>query len=301
MTFPQPGIFALGTRSHHHLQFDLTGDPADAVPAVNRIREAANTVAGVNVVAGFGPSLWARLAPDHAPDDIGDFVAIDGVDGFTIPAAQHDLWLWLHGATPDAVFTIARIAARELGPCARVAAEEPCFTFGMSQDLTGFEDGTENPPLDEARDVATIAPDAPCGGGSVVLLQKWVHDLDGFEAMELADREQVIGRTLYDSVELGPDVQSPHSHVSRVVIEDDEGDELEVFRRSTSFGGVLEHGLMFLAFSADRARLQRMLERMAGHEDGLRDRLTEFSTPVASAWYVAPPLDVLRALGENRP
>lgn len=72
-----------------------------------------------------------------------------------------------------------------------------------------------------------------------------------------------------------------------------------MFRRSTSFGGVIEHGLMFLAFSADRARLQRMLERMAGTEDGVRDHLTEFSTPVASAWYLAPPIDILRELAAD--
>jgi putative iron-dependent peroxidase len=211
-----------------------------------------------------------------------------------IPAAQHDLWLWLHAAGPDAVFNIARLAAVELAPFGAVVAEQPAFTYQASQDLTGFEDGTENPPLDEAPSAVTIVDGMPCAGGSIVLLQRWVHDLDGFEALELADREQVIGRTLQGSVELDEATQSPRSHVSRVVIEGDDGDELEVFRRSTAFGGVQEHGLMFVAFSADRARLQRMLERMSGAEDGVRDRLTEFSTPVASAWYVAPPVDLLR-------
>jgi putative iron-dependent peroxidase len=84
-----------------------------------------------------------------------------------------------------------------------------------------------------------------------------------------------------------------------VVIEDESGEELEIFRRSTAFGGVQEHGLMFLAFSADRARLQRMLRRMAGADDGVRDRLTEFSTPKRSAFYVAPPVDLLRELGSS--
>jgi putative iron-dependent peroxidase len=288
VTVPQPGIFAIGTRSHHHLEFRLTGDPAAVIPAIHRIREAANTVAGVNVVAGFGHALWSTVAPDHMPVDLRDFEPIEGVDGFTIPARQHDLWLWLHAATPDAVFTVARIASTELRDCAEVVAEQPSFTFRSSQDLTGFEDGTENPPLDEAPIVATIAPELPCAGGSIVLLQRWVHDLDGFEALEISDRELVIGRTYYGSTELDDEHQSPRSHVSRVVIADGDGDELEVFRRSTSFGGVQEHGLMFLAFSADRNRLQRMLERMAGVADGVRDRLTEFSTPVASAWYVAP-------------
>ena len=287
MATPQPGIFALGNRTHHHLEFDCQGEPREVLAAIQRIREAATTVAGVNVVVGFGARQWEAMSA-ASPSDLIAFRTIEGTDGYSIPATQHDLWLWLHASGPDAVFNVARIAAVELADLATVAAEQSCFTYQASQDLTGFEDGTENPPLDEAIVSATIEGD----GGSIVLLQKGLHDLDGFEALELSDREQVIGRTLYGSEEL--EASAENSHIGRVVIEDDSGEELEVFRRSTAFGGVQEHGLMFLAFSADRARLQRMLERMAGAEDGVRDRLTEFSTPVRSAWYYAPPLERLR-------
>ena len=288
MATPQPGIFAVGTRTHHHLEFDCQGEPAAVMAAIRRIREAATTIVGVNVVVGFGARQWESVA-SAAPADLQAFHTIEGTDGYVIPATQHDLWLWLHSAGPDAVFNVARIAAIELGDLATLAHEQAGFTYQTSQDLTGFEDGTENPPLDEAVDAVSV----PGHGGSIVLVQRWVHDLDGFEALELADRESVIGRTLQGSVELDP---SPdNSHVGRVVIQGDDDRELQVFRRSTAFGGVQEHGLMFVAFSADRARLQRMLERMAGAEDGVRDRLTEFSTPVRSAWYYAPPLELLRS------
>lgn len=281
MPTPQPGIFAVGTRSHHHLEFALTGAASDAIAAISRIRESATTVSGVNVVVGFGPGVL----PD-APT----FTDIVGDDGYRIPGTQADIWLWLHGAAPDAVFNVARTSALALTNIATVVREQGCFTYQASQDLTGFEDGTENPPLEEAVTVATS------DGTSIALVQKWVHDLDGFEALELADREQVIGRTLQGSEELDPSPEN--SHVGRVVIEDAEGEELEVFRRSTAFGGVLEHGLMFVAFSADQDRAQRMLENMAGVGDGIRDRLTDFSTPVSGAWYIVPSLDALRALGE---
>jgi putative iron-dependent peroxidase len=293
---PQAGIFAVGTRSHHHLQLDVHGQAGAVLEGLGAIRDAASTVAGVNVVVGFGSDFWSRTAPEHAPAELVAFETIEGADGFCMPADQHDLWLWFHGAGPDSVFNLARFAARSLRPCAEVSREQPCFTYQASQDLTGFEDGTENPTIDEAPGVVAIPADQPCAGGSFVLLQRWVHDLDGFEDLELSDRERVIGRTLHGSLELDASIDVPRAHIRRVVIEDDQGEELEVFRRSVSFGGVKEHGLQFVAFSADRTRLQRMLERMAGLEDGLRDQLTEFSTPTGSAWYLAPPSDLLRDL-----
>ena len=297
MAVPQPGIFALGTRSHCHLELEAVGEPAAVVQAVNRVRAAGTTVAGVNVVVGFGARIWSVVAPNETPADFGPFEPIVGVDGFEIPGAQQDVWLWLHGTGADALFDFAHLAVSELAGVARMATEQPGFAYHASQDLTGFEDGTENPPLDEAPTLATIPQGQPGAGGSIVLVQRWLHDLAGFEALGVADRELVIGRTLQGSVELDPSRQSPRSHVSRVVIEDDAGEELEVFRRSVAFGGVREHGLMFVAFSADRQRLHRMLVRMSGGEDGVRDRLTEFSTPLRSAWYLAPPVDLLQRVG----
>lgn len=295
---PQPGIFALGTRAHHHLELQVDGDCRELAGRVRRVRDAATTVVGVNVVVGFGHRVWSTMAPAHVPGELAAFEPVVGIDGFVIPAAQRDLWFWLHGAGPDALFDVARLAVATLDGCARLVAEQPAFTYGASRDLTGFEDGTENPPLDEALGLATILV-GPGAGGSIALLQRWVHDLDAFGALDAAAKDLVIGRTLSGSVELDPSVQSPRAHIERVVIEDDEGEELEVFRRSVSFGDVAEHGLMFVAFSADRARLQRMLTRIAGIEDGVRDRLTDISTPTASAWYFVPPVDLLRSLADG--
>jgi len=136
------------------------------------------------------------------------------------------------------IFDLGRLAVAELSGVAVLASEQTCFVYRASQDLTGFEDGTENPPVDEALSVATIEPGRPCAGGSVALLQRWVHDLDGFGVLEVGEQEQIMGRTLAESIELDEEVQPATSHVSRVVIEDDEGEEMEVFRRSTSFRSV---------------------------------------------------------------
>ena len=296
-TLPQPGIFAMGTRSHHHLQLDVEAD-ADheaLLGALRDIREEATTVAGVNLVVGLGGDLCRRVAPTWLPADLGSFETIRGVDGVTMPAAQHDLWIWLHSSGPDAVFDIARHVDTSLRSLATVAAEQPAFTYQASRDLTGFEDGTENPPLDEATRLVSVPDGRPGAGSSVVLLQRWVHDLEAFEALDPDAKDQVIGRSLASGEELDESVRSPRAHISRVVLEDDDGEELEVFRRSTAFGGVLEHGLMFLAFSPDVSRLAAMLERMVGHGDGLRDHLTDISRCHSSAWYVAPPVEAFDA------
>lgn len=296
MATPQHGIFALGTRSHHHLQLDVVDgvDGDDLLRALGAIRDLATTIAGVNIVVGLGAALCRRVLPDLLPADLAPFETISGGSGgsaVTLPADQHDLWIWLHASGPDATFDTARAATRALDGLAVVVAEQPAFTYQASLDITGFEDGTENPPLDDALEAATIPAGQPGAGGSVVLVQRWVHDLDGFDALDPDAQCQVFGRDKDTSEELPDDVRSPRAHISRVVIEDDAGRELEVFRRSTAFGGVLEHGLVFVAFSPDVARLDRMLRRMVGEGDGLTDRLTDFSRSTGGAWYVAPPVD----------
>jgi putative iron-dependent peroxidase len=295
MPTPQPGIFALGHRSQHHLQLDLEpgANPGDVREAIARIGDLSPIEFGVGLVIGFAADVYERIEPGAAPA-LGRFERRVGVDDVTIDAGQHDLWIFLQASGPDAVFDAARSVERELRGLANVVAEWPTFTYLQSRDMTGFEDGTENPPLSEIPGVATIPAGAPGESGSVVILQRWVHDLDGFGELAPADQEQVIGRTLYTSEEIPDDKRSPRAHISRVVIEDDDGEELEIFRRSSAYGGVLEHGLVFLAFSADQERLSRMLDRMLGIDDGVRDRLTDFSRCVASAWYYAPPLESLR-------
>lgn len=222
MAHPQPGIFALGTRDHLHLQFDAVGDPAALLDGVRQLRHSANTVIGVNVVVGFGPSAVQALSGDLIPADLVATGPITGSDGFEIPDTQHDLWVWLHGTGQDSVLDQARRAASVLEPAGSLADEQRSFVHGASQDLTGFEDGTENPPLDEAATVSAVPPGSRGAGGSIVLVQRWAHDLDSFGQLDVAEQEQVIGRTLVGSIELDEAELPDDSHVARMVIEDDQ-------------------------------------------------------------------------------
>src|SRR4249920_1430202 len=107
---PQSGIFALGTSSHAYLEFDLldSADASSTVALVAGLREPRTTIGGVKLVAGFRPELWAMVAPAAAPNGLTGFnEALIGADGYTMPATQHDLVIWLTGASYDVVFDLS--------------------------------------------------------------------------------------------------------------------------------------------------------------------------------------------------
>jgi porphyrinogen peroxidase len=282
---PQAGIFALGTASHSYLEFDIRqGVEARALfDAVAGLREPRTTMGGVNLVAGFRPELWRSIFPDDAPSGVTGFnQAIAGLDGFTIPATQHDAVLWISGSEYDVVFDVARQAIAALRDVAAVADETSSWPYHHDRDLTGFIDGSENPTLIEAPDIAVIPEAIPGGGGSVLLLQKWAHDAAGWEAQAVQRQEQVIGRNKLDSVEL--EDKPDDSHVART----DQDVFGKIFRRNMPYGTVTDHGTMFVGFSSDQGRLVRMLESMAGLAGGKRDALTYFATPLTGAYYFIP-------------
>ena len=292
---PQFGIFAQGTHAHHFLEFDLKPgvDAAEAVAAFRRLRTPDVSAGGVNLVAGFGAELWRSVAPSATPVDLTPFETIKARDGHIAPAVQHDAWLWLSGAEPDVTWQSARAAVLAVRDAANLAAEQPGFTYRGGRDITGFVDGTANPPVRLAAGVALVPPGHPGEGGSHVLTMRWVHDLVAFNQLSVDEQQRVIGRTKDDSIELSDDEKPPTAHIARVEMTVD-GEELEIFRRSVPYGTAEEHGLYFLAFSAERSRYDQMLGRMFGNApDGLRDRLTDFSKPVSCAYYFAPSLNAL--------
>jgi porphyrinogen peroxidase len=296
---PQPGVFALGTRSHFHLEFDLRAavDDADLRARLAQVRAPGPAPGGLNVVMGFGAHAWRRLAPDVVPPGLRPFETVGDPAGRHAPGTQHDLWVWLHGTGEDVLLDGARVTAAILAPVATVVEEVPSFIRRDNRDLTGFIDGTENPPVEEAFEVAVLPEPGPGAGGSFAITQRWHHDLVAFAALAVSEQEGVIGRTKPDSIELDDDAKPPDAHIARVVIEDDSGKELEIYRRSTPFGTVCDHGLYFFAFSADLERFDRMLARMFGTSgDGLHDRLTEFTTPSSGSYYFVPSLESLAAI-----
>ena len=237
-------------------------------------------------------SCGPEVAPGTAPADARSFTEVAGPE-VTMPASQHDAWMWLAGGSRDAVFDGTLAVLRSVRGVAVVASEITGWVYRHDRDLTGFIDGTENPAPAEAPHVAVV-PEGPAAGSSVVLIQKWVHH-ESFAALSDPEQEKVIGRTKADSVELAEDAMPADSHVSRNVIEED-GEELAIYRRNTAYGGPTEHGTLFVGFCAQLRTLDLMLQRMAGVGDGIRDALTRHTSAVTGAYYVVPSLSSLETL-----
>jgi len=295
MTGPQGGIFALGTASHAYLEFDRRdgSDGTALVAAISSLREPRTTMGGVNLVVGFRPELWRAVAPADIPADVSGFNQdLAGVNGFVMPATQHDAVLWLSGSAYDVIFDMAREAIAGLRDVATVAEETSSWPYQHDRDLTGFIDGTENPSLVDAPEVALI-PDGTAGsGGTILLLQKWVHDAALWESLEGPAQEAVIGRRKLDSEEL--EDKPAESHVAST----DQDRFGKIFRRNMPYGTVTDHGTMFVGFSAEQRRLSTMLESMAGRDDGTRDALTLYTRPLTGAYYFVPSIDGIQASGE---
>jgi putative iron-dependent peroxidase len=295
MRLPQFAIFAQGMGAHEFIEFDLRPgvDTVQASQSLGQLEQPAVSAGGVNLVVAYGAELWKRLAPDDVPAGLRPFREVIGLDGHRAPATQHDIWVWISGSSSDVVFEHSRAATAAIADVAAIATEQASFVHRDSRDLLGFIDGTENPALLEAAPVALVPAGEPGAGGSHVLVMRWIHDLSLFETLPQAEQERVFGRTKIDSVELTDDEKPSTAHIARVEIEDPDGQELEIYRRSVPYGTLGEHGLYFVAFSADRERYDRMLARIFGLADGQRDRLTNFTRAVTGAFYFAPPLALL--------
>ena len=302
---PEPGPAGL------FLVLEIGGEEEAARAAARQcagLEELASEVAEnpgdapLRTSVAFGSGFWARLSPGSRPALLRPFAPLWG--RHAAPATGGDLFLHVTSSRPDLGFELVHRFLAGLGGSARVLEEVHGFRYFDSRDLTGFIDGTENPEGEERAEVALVGDEDPdFAGGSYVLTQRYVHDLEKWEQVPVAEQERVIGRTKPDSLELDDAVKPPTAHISRVVIEEG-GGELEILRHSMPYGIVSgEKGLFFLAYGRDSSVFEKMLARMFGvpggpvEDDGLSDRLLDFTTAVSGAFFFAPSRELLQTLG----
>jgi putative iron-dependent peroxidase len=269
---------------------------AAGIPALVSKVGALDRRARLACTASFGSELWDAVSPGQRPAGLRPFKAL----GPAAPNTGGDVLCHIVGKRPDLNFELARRIAAALGDRVEVMDEVHGFRYLDGRDLTGFIDGTENPKGKDRAAAALIGrEDRAFAGGSYVFTQRYVHDLDRWARVPLAEQEGAIGRRKKDSKELPDAVKPKTAHISRVVIEED-GRELEIVRHSAPYGTVSEAGLFFLAYTRTLDTTEKMLARMMGASgDGLRDHLMDFTRAVTGATFFAPSLEVLRALASR--
>ena len=305
MATPQTGIFVEDSSNHWFQEYDISRT-ADASAVITAIRSAAALGSsshedGVEIVVAIGSNLARQIGIETA-SDFRPFETI-GSGSRVAMATPHDLVLWIHGNEQGAIYDAALHARRTLTEVGAIVGDVPAFVYRDNRDLTGFIDGTENPDVDGAQSLAVVADGQPGEGGSTMLMQRWVHKLDAFHALDVTEQERVIGRTKPDSIELEGDALPDTAHIARVVMEDDAGDEVEIYRRSVPWGDSTEAGLMFIGFTDELDKIDKMVRAMFGPLEGERadvyDHLTDFSSVRTSNYFFAPSQEALAGLGQG--
>jgi len=205
-----------------------------------------------------------------------------------VMATPGDLWFWLRGDDMGELLHRGRAIEVIAKPAFDIHNIVDGFKYGHGMDLTGYEDGTENPQDKEAEEAAIMEGESEkMDGSSFVAVQQWLHDLNEFEKLTENEQDNVIGRKKSTNEEIS---DAPNSaHVKRVE-QDDFDPPAYVVRRSSPWIENQQSGLMFLSFGHSFDAFEMQLNRMVGMVDGVSDALFTFSKPITGNYYWCPPL-----------
>jgi putative iron-dependent peroxidase len=271
----------------------------DLLPDLGGLRRSVGfraPEARLSCVVGIGSELWDRLFGGPRPASLHPFRELRG-ERHTAPATPGDLLFHIRADRLDMCFELARLIGNRLGPNLRIIDEVHGFKSFDERDLLGFVDGTENPEGVEATAAVLVEDEDPAfASGSYLVVQKYSHDLDAWNALTVEQQEAAIGRTKLDDVEFEDDAKAPDSHLTLNVIEDEDGEEQQVMRFNMPFGrvGSGEFGTFYIAYARTPAVTEQMLENMfLGLGDATHDRILDFSTALTGSLYFIPGADFL--------
>ena len=241
-------------------------------------------VDGQRLIVGIGAPL-AKALGREVPG-LRPFPQLDAA--VENPSTQHALWLWLRGDERGDLLLQAQALEQALAPALRLADSVDGFLHRGGHDLTGYEDGTEN-PVDQAAVEAAIVATEQLGlaGSSFAAFQLWKHDLEYFKSLPQADQDNIIGRRLSDNEELDDAPES--AHVKRTA-QESFAPEAFMVRRSVAWADSRGAGLAFVALGHSFDAFEVQLKRMSGLEDGIIDGLYRFSRPLTGGFYWCPPM-----------
>jgi putative iron-dependent peroxidase len=258
---------------------------------------------GLSCVVGFGSGAWDRLFGRPRPAELHEFREIRAGTRQAV-STPGDLLFHIRAERMDLCFELAMQIMTRLGDAVSPLDEVHGFRYFDDRDLLGFVDGTENPRGEAAMDAVLVGEEDPAfARGSYVIVQKYVHDLDGWNALPTEAQERIIGRRKLSDIELNDSVKPTSAHSALTTIVED-GKEIKILRDNMPFGRAAhgEFGTCFIGYSRSPHTIEQMLENMfIGRPPGNYDRLLDFSRAVTGNLFFAPSLTFLEAIGEDQP
>lgn len=297
----QPGVLTNPTVHVEYMTFVLS--PTDNGPSpsehigqalakLDTITKSINQKdldANLSISVGFSANAWAPLFPNDAmPALLAPFTPMqDGAR--TFPATPGDIFFMIKSNRVDFNFQAAKLILRDLGAIAELIEDIQGYKYLDNRDMIDFVDGTENPVEDERVEAVLVREDIELHqGGSYLTVQRYVEQLDKWEAQHTEYQEQVIGRTKMDNIELDDDVKPVWAHNAKSKVEIDNV-EIKMLRQNRPWGNAQEHGTFFVGFSSSPEIIKISLSQMIyADEEGHYDRLLDFVDAKTGGLYFMP-------------
>jgi porphyrinogen peroxidase len=257
--------------------------------------------AQLSCVVGFGSEAWDRFFGQPRPVDLHPFREIRAGTRHAV-STPGDVLFHIRAGRMDLCFELAMQIMEQLAGIASPVDEVHGFRYFDDRDLMGFVDGTENPNGQAAVDAALVGEeDLPFAGGSYVVVQKYLHDLGGWNALSTEAQELIIGRKKLSDIELNDATKptSAHSALTTIV---ENGKEIKILRDNMPFGRASqgEFGTYFIGYSRSPFTIEQMLENMfVGRPPGNYDRLLDFSRAVTGNLFFAPSATFLESAADQ--
>ena len=300
------------TRAAIFLVLTVSSDPSAAAAVRSLVSDIGAIVrpigfrepeGGLSCIVGFGSDVWDRLFGAPRPAELHPFREIRTATRHAV-ATPGDVLFHIRAERIDLCFELATSIMATLSSAVAIVDEVHGFKFFDRRDVLGFVDGTENPEDQEAIDAALVGREDPAfAGGSYVIVQKYLHDLAGWNGLSTETQERIIGRTKLGNEDLDPALKPSAAHNALTTIVED-GREIKILRDNMPFGqpGHGEFGTYFIGYSRSPRTIEQMLENMfIGRPPGNYDRLLDFSRAVTGTLFFVPASSFLAAIAPDAP
>jgi putative iron-dependent peroxidase len=270
--------------------------------ALLRAVEFRDLEAGLSCVVGFRSHAWDRLFGPPRPAELHPFREIRAGERRAV-STRGDLLFHIRAKRMDLCFEVAMQIMARIGDAVSPVDEVHGFRYFDDRDLMGFVDGTENPRGEAVIDAVIVGDeDAAFAGGSYVIVQKYLHDLDGWNALPTEAQERIIGRTKLSDIELEDFIKPTSAHSALTTILED-GKEIKILRDNMPFGRPAhgEFGTYFIGYSRSPRTIEQMLENMfIGRPPGNYDRILDFSRAMTGNLFFVPSATFLENVTDDQ-